>query len=271
MTLGGGGGISMLITAGAALVFLGMASEAGTDHGDTRVLHVCIKKHGEIVIVRPNTPCQPHETARRWDLPSPTGLQEHPTRAAILKALKGLPCTIQGGPSGMVVEVRYYGTGRAPYLRCRVPGGRFIDHGDQTVTDTQTGLTWEKKVAGGDGRATCLTEPRGVDSACTWDQAMNDWLDVMNGACPSCRAAGGFAGYADWRLPTLVELLTIVDASQIPAIDPSFGMTHEGYYWSETTADAVDPPIAAGVHFFDGSADEIAMSQTIRVRAVRGP
>ena len=119
----------------------------------------------------------------------------------------------------MIVEVRNYGTRGVPTLWCRVPGGRLIDHGCLTITDTQTGLMWEKKVAGGNWGATCLTEPHGVGSACTWDQATDEWLDKLNGWCDSCAAEGGFAGYSDWRLPTHAELLTIVDINRTPAID----------------------------------------------------
>lgn len=48
-------------------------------------------------------------------------------------------------------------------------GVRFIDNGDGTVTDTTTGLMWEKKVAGS-GCTHC------VDDQFTFASAMGDWV-----------------------------------------------------------------------------------------------
>ena len=51
----------------------------------------------------------------------------------------------------------------------------------------------------------------------------------------------GFANHSDWRLPTVKELLTIVDRSRsLPAIDPIFGPTQSDYYWSDDTV--LEPP-----------------------------
>jgi hypothetical protein len=186
------------------------------------------------------------------------------------EALNGRPCATLGATAGLIVEVRHYGTRSAPTLRCRVFGGRFIDHEGQTLTDTQTGLTWEKKVAGGNWSATCLTEPHGVGSACTWEQATDEWLDILNGWCDSCATAGGFAGYNDWRLPTLAELLTIVEISRTPAIDAAFGETDGRDYWSASLDNAVGPPAAMAVDFLNGGAVHIPKAYPIRVRAVRG-
>jgi hypothetical protein len=47
----------------------------------------------------------------------------------------------------------------------------------------------------------------------------------------------------DWRLPTIVELLSIVDTTTVacqvggPCIDPIFGLTVPAFYWASTTDD----------------------------------
>jgi hypothetical protein len=237
-------------------------------------VHACVKKHGEIAIVGPRDICKLHETPQHWSLQVPTeepGARGVSERWVALDALNGRPCATPGATADMIVEVRYYSGRGTPTLRCRVPGGRFIDHGDQTITDTQTGLMWEKKVAGGNWSATCLTEPHGVGSACNWDRATDEWLDMLNGWCDSCGTEGGFAGYNDWRLPTLAELLAISDANRIPAIDPAFGETDGRDYWSSTLDDAVGPPAAMAVNFLSGGAVHFPRTYPLHVRAVRGP
>jgi hypothetical protein len=262
------------IAGGLALAATAAAATLAPQNPDPPTVFACVNSHGEVTIVGPHDLCKPKEMSEHWETQSriaPPGPSE---RLEAAEELGGRPCATPGGPAGMIVEVRHYRSRRAPTLRCRVPGGRFIDHGDLTLTDTTTGLTWEKKIEGGSSGATCLTEPHGVNSTCTWNQAMDDWLDVLNGWCDSCAGRGSFAGYSDWRLPTLDELLAILDTSRIPAIDPVFGPTGAGYYWSDFTSDLTDAPVrtptAACVHFADGTMAEITTGNPLRVRAVRG-
>jgi len=266
-----GWGIALVgVAGGLALAVIGVAASIASDSPEPDIIYACVKKHGEIAIVGPRDLCKPNEAPQHWEIQSPQGPQGTSGRQAAVEELNGRPCTTPGGPAGMILEVRSYDKSRPPTLRCRVPGGRFIDHGDLTITDTQTGLIWEKKVAGGNSGTTCLSEPHGVGSACTWDQAMDEWLDTLNGWCESCEGKGSFAGYADWHLPTVAELLTILDTSRIPAIDPTFGVTNAGYYWSDFTDDAVGSPTAASVNFSNGTVAEIRTGNPLRVRAVRG-
>ena len=280
-----GWGVGLVgVAGGLVLVLLGAAASEASDASDPSVFNTCVQRNGEARIVKPSESCRQNETALHWDIPGPASDalapgSRRPTgepaplgpsgRSVAVEELNGRPCTTPGGPEGMVIEVRFYGKNGIPTLRCRVPGGRFIDHGDQTVTDTLTGLMWEKKVAGGNWGNTCLTELHGVGSACTWDQAMDDWLDLLNGWCDSCAGKGGFAGYTDWRLPTVAELLTILDTSRVPAINPAFGETEAREYLTASSDDA-GPPAAVAVNFYNGGAIEVSKSYPTRVRAVRG-
>jgi hypothetical protein len=83
--------------------------------------------------------------------------------------------------------------------------------------------------------------------------------------------AKAFAGFTDWRLPTLQELFTIADHSRkSPAIDTdAFPTCKGGWYWS-STLDASSPSVYAWlVNFYDGYADCGHQGGSGRVRAVR--
>jgi Protein of unknown function (DUF1566) len=63
------------------------------------------------------------------------------------------------------------------------PTPRFVDNGDSTITDAQTGLMWEQKVAavvGGDPN-----DPHAVDNPYTF--ADHAWVGHHRGACTPCR------------------------------------------------------------------------------------
>ena len=102
----------------------------------------------------------------------------------------------------------------------------FHDNNDGTVTDRATSLMWFKNDSG-----------KGMN----WQDALA-WVQKMN--------TRKLLGHADWRLPSVKELQSIVDYSrapdttQSPALDPLFQCTpitnEDGkrdwpYYWSATT------------------------------------
>ena len=126
---------------------------------------------------------------------------------------------------------------------------RFVDNGDGTVTDTQTGLMWEQKDSL-DNTAN-YSDPHDADNTYTWSSsgaapdgtAFTEFLAALNNGTSSDGTAttGCFANHCDWRLPTVVELRGILDltatgcGSGSPCIDPAFGPTQSGDYWSAST------------------------------------
>ena len=89
----------------------------------------------------------------------------------------------------------------------------FVDNGDGTVTDRTTGLMWQR-----DG------SPEGM----TWANAKN-YVNKLND--------DWFAGYANWRLPTIEELASLMIPMKSKGnlhIDPIFSKKQK-FCWSADT------------------------------------
>ncbi len=143
---------------------------------------------------------------------------------------------------------------------------RFIDNGDGTVTDNQSGLMWEQKVAG----SGC---PNCVSDTFTWDEAMSIFLGDLNQTSSAGTCDSGFAGYCDWRLPTEPELASLLDCSGgPPCIDPIFGPT-QGTAYHTGSLDQTSPSTENWkVDFFTGNTITGArLGCCTGARAVRDP
>lgn len=156
---------------------------------------------------------------------------------------------------------------------------RFVDNGDGTVTDTQSGLQWEQKTGTVgtliDCSQTACPDAHDVNNTYQWCLDAN-----FNSVCdnPGNPPDGGaftdflvklntspcFAAHCDWRLPSeegenspftgakeLESILAPFPCGTSPCIDPIFGPTVAGNYWSATTI-ATSPNDAWGVNFLDG-------------------
>lgn len=125
----------------------------------------------------------------------------------------------------------------------------YIDNHDGTVTDAVTQLVWEQLA------------PAAIYSQ---SQAAS-WCGTLS-----------LGGSCDWRLPTEVELLSIVDVSQgAPTIDATqfAGTPAHGWFWSSTGAASRDPDGGAmgwGVNFQYGNAIAQPADSKLYVRCVRG-
>jgi hypothetical protein len=120
----------------------------------------------------------------------------------------------------------------------------YTDNGDYTVTDNLTGLMWQQTV------------PTGTY---TWVQAV--------AYCPTLN----LAGHSDWRLPSRIELVSIVDfgvTSGATINATYFPSTPASWFWSSSPL-VGSSSYACSVSFNDGSADCSAVSSASYVRCVR--
>jgi hypothetical protein len=115
------------------------------------------------------------------------------------------------------------------------PAGRYIVSND-TVLDTSTALVWQRAA---------------VRDSHTWDAA--------GGECHNL-TLGGFAP-GSWRLPTKLELETLVDESlSDPAIDATaFRNVEDTYLWSSSPY-VPTAGFAWGVYFLTGASSPAAQS-----------
>lgn len=134
--------------------------------------------------------------------------------------IKGYPL-YQPGSNGTIFHTLY-----AKMVRGNPAYGinNFVDNADGTITDSATGLMWQRSDDG---------------TSRDWQEALA-YAENLN-----------LAGYTDWRLPCVKELQSIVDYTRCPdvtnsaAIDPLFNTTmindpngnpgQYPYFWSSTS------------------------------------
>lgn len=149
----------------------------------------------------------------------------------------------------------------------------YVDNGDGTITDMNTGLMWEAKNDTDAGL-------HDKDNVYPWSgdgiqETIWDWLQDVNAELGS-----GFAGHSDWRIPNVKELESLVVYSPaIPTVDPAFddqcragcmacSCTRSFSYWSSST-DASNTMQAWTVAFGGGNVDPMNKASMLAVRAVR--
>jgi len=192
----------------------------------------------------------------------------------------GVTGTVTAGSSNNQLlktgQTTSYGTGTDGNLQ--LGGARsYVDNLDGTVTDTKTGLMWEKKSDDG--------SIHDKDNTYTWSTGApwNNTGTAFTTFLATLNAGGGFAGHTDWRLPNSFELYSIVNLQNVlPAVDSAFNnscaaactvttcsCTVSSYYWSSSTY-ALSTTIAWTVDFLDGAVTATYKTNGYYVRAVRG-
>lgn len=185
--------------------------------------------------------------------------------------------------NGDLIQVGNQVVADSDFIVLKLAGTRFIDNGDGTVLDTQTGLVWEQKDAL-DNTAD-LANPHDADNTYQWSStgtaadgtAFTNFLSKLNdcNTVDGIVLAGGFAGHCDWRLPTIADLQTIVDPTATgcgtgsACIVATLGPTVAAEYLS-STSDTTTTTLVWFEDFADGTAGSGTKSSLRHLRAVRG-
>jgi len=107
------------------------------------------------------------------------------------------------------------------YIPDDTPDSRYTLHNDGTVTDSWTGLMWQR----------CSLGQTWDGSTCTGSASTYTWQEALQQG-----NSNSFAGYSDWRLPNRKELRSIVAYDRYnPAINTTvFPNTPSSSYWSSS-------------------------------------
>lgn len=152
---------------------------------------------------------------------------------------------------------------------------RWLEHGDGTATDLNTGLQWELKTRDGSIHDVFARETWSDTAILPDGGAYVAFLRTLNGSISTGGPSSGcFAEKCDWRLPTLEELEGITDDAvpgcwQGAACTTIPGSTDPVLYWSSTTWE--EPSGSAwGASFYDATTGVGTKAVPKAVRAVRG-
>jgi hypothetical protein len=137
-------------------------------------------------------------------------------------------------------------------------GYPFSENGDGSVTDTGTGLVWQKCSRGQNTDATCT----GTATKTTWSLALLHCKNLSIGS-------------RTWRLPNVNELRSLLNpaiySNFVPNIDStSFPSTVADKYWSSSTVTG-SASLAYFVDFSGGGQHSQNKVTAAFVRCVSGP
>lgn len=116
------------------------------------------------------------------------------------------------------------------------------------------------------GENTTLKDPT---TGLTWQSGENDTSKMkFDWAKSYCENFQG-DGKGGWRLPTVKELVTLINYKKVdPATDFDFETLHHSYYWSSDISVSYDQRIW-GVNFKNGAVSLYKRSYSTHVRCVR--
>ncbi len=128
---------------------------------------------------------------------------------------------------------------------------RFVDNGDGTVTDRDTGFTWLARPLDADG-----------DGSVSYSDA------VSKESAYTLAANLVFAGHDDWILPLTCDAASLVTRpGEFPALDPVFGLESDMFWIASTNGG--DP--CHGATFALSASGFVELTSSAYVIALREP
>ena len=136
---------------------------------------------------------------------------------------------------------------------------------DGTVTDTRSGLMWKQCAEGFIWSGNTCNATGNIGTPMSWSAALQ--LAASTSFPPTLLPFP----YADWRLPNIKELSTLVELcrSNSAINDSVFPNTQNGLFWSSSPS-LDSPGVAWMVNFADGSVNNDYRASSNLVRLVRG-
>ena len=163
-------------------------------------------------------------------------------------------------PGDDVYHVRLVRTGQpSALLSLARPASEYFNYGDGTVTHIVTGLMWQR----------CAIGQTWTGSTCSGVAQTYSWAQAQ-------AITGNFALHSDWRLPTVDELLSLVDYTAVaPALNgalfpntPLSGNTAASDFWSASPI-AGTSGVAWNVNFRLGRSRASSVGSALPIRLVR--
>lgn len=140
----------------------------------------------------------------------------------------------------LCVSNTLHATPPVAYITEEWENSRYIDNGDDTITDKRTLLMWKQCTEG-------VTTESGEHCNSGTDAITYQWSGALTHA-----ENHSFGGYNDWRLPNVKELQSLVAYNRTePTINGYiFPETSLGYYWTGTI---IGQPSFWGSFYINGS------------------
>jgi hypothetical protein len=208
--------------------------------------------------------------------------------SAAVTAVNAVRCVSSVAPSaspascGLVGDPCCYANSCGPDLACTLGGACVVDAtyaqsklpadappepgfalspGGSVVVDSVTGLVWQRQILS--TPPSCAAADAGAGApGCTWSDAAA-YCASLDGL-----ALGGYS--AGWRLPSVTELLSIVNFAATPTIDPApFSNPPPSTFWSGTLQ-ASSPSAAWTVSYANGIDAASPITSLFAVRCVNG-
>ncbi|MBS9782388.1 MAG: DUF1566 domain-containing protein [Arcobacter sp.] len=141
----------------------------------------------------------------------------------------------------------------------KVENSKFIRVGE-SVVDKVTKIQWQDDIETRTAKKVYILNENCSDEGCSDTSG-----DTAETYCKNLK----LGGYTNWRIPTLNELLSIVDRNNEPHINSSFQNTSYSDYWSSEEDDIYSSTMNKVLDFYNGYSSREKRTSKQNIRCVR--